>query len=55
MERKYGRTVMKTLTSDVIISLFPTKCRLLIALYSKANTTQMIVLQVNSIWKGVEE
>lgn len=45
MERKYGRAVMKTLVSDVITSLSPTKCRLLIALYSKANTTQMIALR----------
>lgn len=33
---------MKTLRSDVLITLlFPTACRLLIALSSKANTTQM--------------
>ena len=46
---------MKTLTSDMITSLFLTKCGFLIALYSKPNAMQMIVLKVNSTWKGVGE
>lgn len=56
IERKHGRVVMKTLTYDVlIIPLFPTKRRLLTVLYSKANTTQMIALWVDSTWQGVRE
>lgn len=46
---------MQTLTNDVIASLFLTKCRLLITLYLKANAMQMILLKVNSSWKGVGE
>lgn len=45
---------MKALMNDVlIIPLFLTKRRFLIALYSKADATQRIALWVDSRWKAV--
>lgn len=48
-----GRIIEASTNGALIMPPSPNKCRLLIALHSKASATHMTAPQADSAWKGV--